>query len=179
MQVSEFKFIYEGNDYLIRSSYCPNNPRSCNQLVGKDFVAEDLNQDRVIDNVSKGNIPISQAQEIYDYCLSLLAEQGKINEVERATTKYTFKEDDFEFEISSFKPLSREPFNEFIITDKRSGSKLQKTSILIDDSADGQLDKLVKGGILLKDAQYHYGKVLEAGINQSKILKDNGYFVVE
>lgn len=179
MQVSEFEFNYNNENYLIRSAYCPNNPQSCNQLIGNGFIAVDMNQDRIIDNISKGDISLSQAQEIYDYCLTLLAREGKLNEIDRSTNKFTLRDIDFNYELSSFKPLTGSPFNEFAITDKGNKTNFQQIVILIDNDADGILDELVKGVLPLKEAQAHYDLVIEKGLNQGKIRKENGYMIVE
>jgi hypothetical protein len=69
LKISEFKFKYNDKDYIIRSAYCPDNTASCNQLIGNDFIAVDMNQDRIIDKINKGNVSLSEAQAIYDYSL--------------------------------------------------------------------------------------------------------------
>ena len=56
LQVSEFRFKYNNKDYIIRSSYCPDNPASCNQLIGNDFIAVDMNQDRIIDKINASKL---------------------------------------------------------------------------------------------------------------------------
>ena len=61
--------------------YCPDNPQSCNHLIGNDFVAVDLNQDRIIDEIIRGDISKYEAQIIYDYSLELLEKENKLNQV--------------------------------------------------------------------------------------------------
>ncbi len=43
LKVSEFKFVYDNQSYVVRSAYCSGNPESCNQLIGDKFIAVDMN----------------------------------------------------------------------------------------------------------------------------------------
>ena len=174
LKVSEYEFVYKGKSYVIRSSYCPDNPRSCNQLIGKDFIAVDINQDRIMDKIKKGNISLSEAQEIYDYSLNLLEKAGKLSEIEKDSKQYETSEGEFTFTIKTFSSNGDNHFAEFRITDRRSGLGQFKESIFIDDKADGNLDEIVKAGFVLEEAQKLYSKTIEKGIKQMKLEIDNG-----
>ncbi|MCB0747786.1 MAG: hypothetical protein KDC90_10025 [Ignavibacteriae bacterium] len=177
LKVSEFNFIYDGNDYTIRSSYCPNNPKSCNQLIGKNFVAADLNQDRIIDKIIKGNIPLSKAQEIYDYCLNTLEKQGKVSQIDMKNSIYSFSEGVYIYEIKSFTTDNNNYFNQFIVKE-RAGFDEYDISLFLDKEADGTLDELLKGSYQMKLAQSKYKLVLEKGLADNKIKKINGSIIV-
>jgi hypothetical protein len=88
LRVSEFKFRYNDQDYIVRSAYCPDNPNSCNHLIGENFVAIDMNQDRIIDKIDRGDVSIGDAQKVYDYSLDLLAKQNKLSEINRRNDKF-------------------------------------------------------------------------------------------
>ena len=172
MRISEFNFVHNGNSYLVRSSYCPNNPKSCNQLIGDDFVSVDLNQDRIMDKVTKGNINLSEAQEIYEYCLNLLEREGKLNEISNKTNEFTLKESDYTFCIKSF--FSNDsPFNQFTIVEKRAGFNQDRISIFIDHESDGKLNEVLKGGFLIETAQLMYKKTIDSGLKQGKLREVN------
>lgn len=177
LKVSEFKFQYNNKDYIVRSAYCSGNPRSCNHLIGDDFIAVDMNQDRIIDKIDKGNIALAEAQEIYDYSLNLLAQQNKLNEINRRNDNFILDDRDYHFEIRSFFPDFGDPFNEFTITNKKEGWNV-KVSVLLDEKADGKLDELLKGNISIDEAQKHYESVINQGLTNNGLRKSNGSIVV-
>lgn len=172
LKISEFKFQYNNKDYLVRSAYCAGNPESCNQLIGDEFLAVDMNQDRIIDKIMKGNVTLNEAQEIYDHCLNILEKEDKLNEVNRNNKRFTIRENDFEYEVKTFYPTGGDLFNEFTITDKRSGITFNDASVLIDNDADGVLDVSLTGKILLVEAQTHYNRVLIKGLSNKKLIKE-------
>ena len=179
LRVSEYKFKYNEKDYIIRSAYCPDNPSSCNQLIGEDFIAVDMNQDRIIDKINKGEISLAEAQRIYDYSLNLLKNQNKLNEVGREDKKYLYSERNFDYEIKTFTPQLGEAFNEFKLVDKRGIVFNYKTSIYIDENADGNLDKTLKGEFLINEAQKKYKMIITSGVADQQIVKKNGSFLVK
>lgn len=172
LQISEYNFVYNGNSYVVRSSYCQNNPKSCNHLIGDNFIAVDLNQDRIMDKVTKGNISLLQVQEIYEYCLKQLEEKGKLTEIDKKNNEFIFEEENFSYIIKSFS-TTENSFNEFTITNGNRDLKKQIVSMFVDYNADGNLDEFLKGGILLEDAQQMYNRIIEKGIELGKLHKVN------
>ncbi len=179
LRVSEFEFLYNNQSFIIRSAYCPNNPESCNQLISNKFVAVDLNQDRIIDKISDGDVDLAEAQEIYDYSLNLLQKMNKLNEVNRVDNKYVLNDVNYDYEIKTFHPKLDSPFNEFIITDKQAGKNFYKVSILIDKNADGKLNELLKGRMLINEAQIHYDRVIQIGLINKDLKKINDSILIK
>lgn len=178
MKIAEYNFDYMGNDYTVRSAYCPNNPASCNKLIGNNFIAIDLDQDRVIDKIDKGNISLQEAQEIYDYCLESLEKQGKINEVETNTKSYSIQEANLTLVVQTFVTNKKDIFNEFTILNKvATGTTLN--SLYKDGKADGILNVTLKGGMLLEEAQTYYDKILKKGLDRGKIILSEKRYIVE
>lgn len=178
LRVSEFKFNYNGENYLLRSAYCPKNPRSCNQIIGPNFIASDMNQDRIIDEVINGNIEISKAQAIYDYCLDVLAKQGKVNEIDMGNKTFSFNEGNRSYEIKSFSSVKGNNFNQFSIKDNFH-SGIGEISVFIDDNSDGTLDEILKGKIAISDAQNKYSMAIEKGLSAHNLSKVNGYILTK
>jgi len=172
LRVSGFRFTFEGNDYYIRSIYCPNNPQSCNHLIGKDFEAVDMNQDRVIDKIVKGDVTIHETQEIYSYSLDLLERENKLSVINKDTKefRYTIKKPNLIFEITSFQPAVGDPFNQFKVIQQRGGIG-QDISLFNDIKADGSLDEKLDGTILIVDAQKYYQETIEEGVRDNKISR--------
>jgi hypothetical protein len=174
MRVSEFKFTFEGQDYLLRSAYCPSNPKSCNQLICKSFVANDLNQDRIIDEVINSDIPISKVQKVYDYCLDALEKQGKINQIDYGNNIFTFTQDNYTFEIKTFTLATTNPFNQFTIR-QHKGFYNSMVTVFVDKNADGTLDETLKGDFNISDAQKKYSNAIERGLQLNKLKKENDF----
>lgn len=178
MRVSQFDFIYEGENYIIRSSYRPDDPASSNEIIGNNFIAVDFNQDRFMDKVIKGDIPLSKAQEIYDYCLSILERQNKLEEVNRKVFEYFVRKADFDYTITTFYGKNGIPFNEFKITDKRKIFTTE-TNIYNDTNADGILNDIIKGNMKIEYAQIEYEKIIQKGLKENELLKSNDMILVK
>ncbi|MEE9430210.1 MAG: hypothetical protein V3V16_04160 [Melioribacteraceae bacterium] len=178
LQIAEFDFVHNGNGYVLRSAYCPNNPKSCNYLIGNGFVAVDMNQDRIMDKITKGNIALSEAQQIYDYCLNQLEKTGKLNEIDNKSIEFILKESDYTLKIKSLSKDDK-PFNQFTIVDVKLGIREAKISIFNDTNADGILNEFLKGNILIGDAQQMYNRTVEKGLKQGKLYKINESIIVK
>lgn len=175
MKISEFEFIYNNKQYMIRSAYCPGNPESCNQIIGPDFIAVDQNQDRIIDKILKGNITYFEAQEIYDYCLNFLEKQNKLNTIKSSTKSFTWNDDEFSFEMKSLHSISDLPLNEFSIIDHSTG----KASVYLDRDANGVLDEILSGDIKIEEAQIQYKRIISLGIIEKEIIKKDSQFLIK
>ncbi len=172
MRVSEFKFTYQGQDYILRSAYCPNNPQSCNQIICKEFVANDLNQDRVIDEVVNSDIPISKIQEVYDYCLNALEKQGRINQIDFGNSTFTYTENSLILGIKTFVIDSTNQFNQFTIKEKY-GFTGMKITVFLDKDADGKLDETLKGDFNFNTGQEKYTNAIDKGLREGRLKKIN------
>ena len=171
LRVSGFRFTFEGNDYYIRSIYCPNSPQSCNHIIGKDFEAVDINQDRVVDKIVKGDVAMHEAQKIYNYSLDLLAKENKLSVINKDTEKfqYTFNKPYLIFEITSFQPELGDPFNQFKVVQKQGMSN--NVSLFNDMKADGNLDEKLKGSFSIIEAQKRYQETIEEGVRDNRISR--------
>lgn len=177
LKISEFEFRYNNENYMVRSAYCPNNPESCNQLISDNFVAVDLNQDRIIDKVERGNISFGEAQEIYDYCLNFLESQNKLQQIDKKHESYCYSDVDFDYEIKTLFTQKNNPFNQLTIT--RHPSMNNNISVFIDYDADGKLNELVKGNIPIENAQKKYSFILQEGLSLQKLQKTNKRITVK
>jgi len=171
LRVSGFRFTFEGNDYYIRSIYCPNSPQSCNHIIGKDFEAVDINQDRVVDKIVKGDVAMHEAQKIYNYSLDLLEKENKLSVINKDTEKfqYTVNKPYLIFEITSFQPELGDPFNQFKVVQKQGMSN--NVSLFNDMKADGSLDEKLNGSFSIIEAQKRYQETIEEGVRDNRISR--------
>ncbi len=175
--ISQYVFTYESKECRIRSIRSADQKVSYNELVGENFVAADFDQDRILDQIVTGEINLSDAQKIYDYGLSKLSGTNKL-QVTTPTTRQYYQQNLYrDYEVKSFRPINADPFNEFKIIDKKSGSA--NISIYIDQKADGTLDHTLKGTALSQDIQSEYADILATGIQTGKLIKVDNIILVK
>jgi hypothetical protein len=175
--VSQYVFNYEGEKYRIRTIHSGDREISYNELIGKKFVAADFDQDRIIDQVIMGETNLSEAQEIYEYSLTMLTKENKLQETTPDIKQYFQQNTLFDYEIKSFRPQNSDPFNEFKIIDKHS--TFPDISIYSDLQADGTLDNTLKGTNLTPEIQAKYADILATGLQNNKLVKINGTILVK
>lgn len=178
LRISEFEFEYNNKEYIIRSAYCPGNPESCNQIIGDDIVAVDLNQDRIIDKIIRGNQTLAEAQQIYNYCLSTLEKHNKLNKIDSRLNGYYVVEGDKEFEVRTMNSGLKTDFNEFKIIEKKGWGESLVISVYVDKNSNGQLDEKIMGDISIDEAQKFYSKILKRGLSERELVKADSIITV-
>ncbi len=176
LRVSQFSFNYEGEEYRIRSISSSDIGNDFNELIGKSFVAADIDQDRYIDQIVIGEISLSEAQNIYDYGLTMLTKEKKLRAIATEIHQYLQENAEFDYEIKTFRPVNADPFNQFKIINKHSLS--QEVSILVDLQADGTLDEVLIGSMALPEGQSLYSEVIKAGLQSGHLRKTNSKILV-
>lgn len=177
LHIYEYNFIYKGKSYVIRSAKQSQKANFGNQLIGDSFIAVDIDQDRIIDKISKGNISLADAQEVYDYCLESLERSGKLKEIKNEQKEYHTTIKDYSFVIKCFSCKDDVPFTQFIITYFRENGN--KISVYIDKNSDLTLDETLKGNMKLLKAQKLYDKVVKKGITRNKLIIKDGKLVIK
>ena len=173
-----FNFTYEGENYRLRSVSIENNASTYNELIGKKFVANDYDQDGIIDKILQGDISITNAQKIYEYAISILTEQNKLHSVNPMYHSYIFNNTKYNYEIKSFQPNNIEPFNQFRIVEKE-GDISSGFIMGIDQKADGTIDTVVVGNMPLEEIQSLYSNVVENGLQNSEMIKSGNKIIVK
>jgi hypothetical protein len=175
--ISQYVFTYESKECRIRSIHAEDQNISYNELTGDKFTAADFDQDRILDQIVTVDIALAEAQKIYDYGLSKLSEKNKLK-LTTPTARQYYQENTYcDYEIKSFCPINADPFNEFKIIDKKSGTV--NISIYFDQKADGTLDYTLKGIALSPDIQSEYSNILATGIQKDKLTKVNNTILVK
>ena len=179
VQSTEYlSYEYNGEKYRIRSILSGDNELSFNELVGKKFVAKDYDQDGFIDEITLGEINIREAQEIYEYTLTMLTLQNKLNKVSPKIKVYQYANTKYNYEIKSFHSGSAEPFNQFKII--MNGRKLNPEIVVsIDKGADGILDEVVTGTMSLEEIQTLYAEVIQEGLKKNELTEIDNIIIVK
>lgn len=173
-----YSFEYEGENYRIRSVSGANNEMSFNELIGKSFLAKDYDQDGFIDEIFLGEMKLADAQKIYEYTLSKLTMENKLQEVSPKIKSVQDHDSQYQYEIKSFRPASSEAFNQFKMT--KNGSKITpNVTLCLDLKADGTIDEIVTGAFALDKVQAAYSEVIQKGLEKSKLIKTGNMILVK
>lgn len=174
-----YYFDYNGENYRIRSISSTDKALSFNELIGEKILAKDYDQDRFIDEITLGDMSLSEAQKIYEYALTMLTMENKLHEVTLKINRYQHVNSEYNYEIKSFRPNNAHPFNEFKLINNRQLVNPQ-IIISIDKNANGTLDEIVKGTISLEKIQTKYSDVIKTGLKKNELIEvDNMIFVKE
>lgn len=176
-RASYFRFSLEDESYRIRSVRSAEEGNSYNELIGKDFVATDFDQDGIIDKIVLGNTDLGKSQQIYTYGLDLLVEKKQLKYCTVETIDYLQENSEYDYQIKSFIPDGDEPFNEFKIIRKH---ELADTEVIIlDRKADGILDDVLAGPANeIDDVQERYTYVLNTGLEKKRLIKEGTSILV-
>jgi hypothetical protein len=179
VQSSEYlTYEYKGEQYRIRSIHSSDKESTFNELVGRKFLAKDFDQDGYIDEISLGDISSREAQEIYEYLLTMLNSQSKLRQVVATTNVYQYEDSNYKYEVKSFHPGGAEPFNQLKIYE--NGYNLNPPVTLgIDQNADGTIDEIVKGNMLLEQFQTLYSKVIKIGLENNELNQVDNMILVK
>ncbi len=178
LQIFKYSFIYNGKSYTIKSSNQSGKSGIGNQIIGEDFIAIDIDQDRIIDKISKGETNIDYAQEVYDYCLQLLEKSGKLKVKDSDIKRYHTTIDNYSCTIKFFNPNDTTVFTEFNLSTIQPFYNKNLTNIYLDKNADTKLDEILQGTIPLKKAQKEYEKVIQEGVKNRKLKLKNGILMI-
>jgi len=170
-------FTFQGEEYRIRTIVSSIEGESRNELIGRTFLAIDLNQDCRIDRIQLGDVDHSRAQEIYEYCIDSLIKDKKLKLIKRQENTYHIRDVFFDYEVKSYTSADSNNFNEFCIFDKRTPSN-QVRHIYHDQHSDGKLDKLISGTISLQDAQIQYTRLINKGLKSGNLFQHSHQILV-
>ncbi len=176
--VSQYRFTIDNEIYRIRSIVSEIKSQSYNEVIGENFLAVDYDQDGVLEAVVMGEVALSEAQKIYDHGLASLRKEDKLSVRAPNRKSFSKEKDKFQFEIQSFRPSDAPPFNEFKVMDKRSLVAVE-VIVLLDENADGMLDKILRGSGSVEKYQSQYAEMIRAGLKSGELIELNGAIVVK
>lgn len=176
LKVVAYSFNFEGKAYRILSASSGGKEDRYNQLVGKDFVAVDFAQDRIIDQVIVGDMSRHEAQKIYDYGLNMAIKENRLRERRPVSDRFIGETSDFYYEIISFQVDKTHPFNQFKITAK---DRMYPQIVAVDREADGTLDEVLKGMATLEKLQPQYSFVIKSGLQKGELIQVDSMIIVK
>jgi hypothetical protein len=167
VEIGGYTFTYDGREYRIES-VTPSYSEGYNILTQREgerlrVKGIDKEQDGQLDELSIGDISLDAARNIYREGILFARE-------------YRTSDSFYQYELATYILATGEIYNKLTL------SKIQAfldASVLIDQDADGQIDRIEKGFGTLSEYQKLYGNLLEKGMREQKItLKAKRYLVV-
>jgi hypothetical protein len=177
ISVTLFPFDFENEKYRIRSISSEDKAASFNELIGEKLLVTDIDQDGIIDRIVLGEVELDQAQRIYQYGLSMVAQEGKLHVRQTKVNRYVQQNADFYYEIRSFQSIGGTPYNEFKIIDNRQANPL--IIVIVDYQADGILDEAINDTIDLGNVQSKYAELIQKGLQNGEMIRIENMILVK
>lgn len=176
-EVALYTFEYRGERFRIRSVYSPEG-ESFNELIGPAFLARDVDQNGILDQIVLGHYLLSDAQKIYAHALDQLRRESHLKQIEREERIYQYRNSKFIFEIKT--EVSSEGIygNTFKVLEIAQLFP-NELAMAKDIKADGILDEVVKGDIPFAALQDMYRKCIIKGVEEKKLIKENEFIIVK
>jgi hypothetical protein len=176
--MKHFAYDYNGESYTIYS-YTLQDKVGYNLLISNEtkqdrLKAKDLNQDGIIDTVVTGPFSLAEAEKIYQFGLKKAESKGNLENRE-IMRRYETEDQDYKYSVQTYLPLLGDAYNNFMVTEKR---QFGKTFLLKDLKADGSLDTIVIGKAVVSSFQPLYDNVLQQGIDDKKLKKQDDHYYV-
>jgi len=179
IEIGGYSFNHEGKEYRIES-VTPNYVEGYNILFRKDkdelvLRGIDKQQDGILDEVVVGKLSVEQANAIYQEGIREGERRGYIKKRSFAR-EYKASDQMTEYVLATYILVVGEVYNRLTIFQRMS---FQSEAVVTDSDADGILDNIEKGPGTLGSYQKIYRMILEKGMHEKKVVKqDKRYLVV-
>jgi hypothetical protein len=179
VEIGGYGFTYQGREYRIESvtpSYSEGynilSLREDDKLVVKGI---DKEQDGQLDELLVGKISLDEAKTIYHEGIREGERRGYLR---KRTFAREYKTSDplNDFVLATYILATGEVYNKLTISNKQV---FGDPSVVFDEDADGQIDRIERGFEALSAFQKQYDNVLERGLKDRKIVKSGKRYIVE
>lgn len=179
VEVGGFFFNYDGLEYRIES-ITPNYSEGYNILTRREgdrlvLKAIDKEQDGRLDEVVAGNISLEKAQAIYREGILEGERRGYIK-TRTFAREYRTSDGVNEYILATYVLATGEVYNKFSIIKKSLVNP--PVDVVIDQNADGTIDKIETGREFLSYYQNLYTNIIEKGLKEKRMLKSGKRFLV-
>ncbi len=171
-------FTYNHLTYRIES-VTPSNMEGYNilsRLENEHIIlkAIDKEQNGTLNKVLIGDLNLEEANSIYRAGIKEGERLGYIKKRTFAREYRTF-DDLNNYVLATYLLAVGDVYNKFRITSRQI---ISGETVVIDLNANGKIDKVEKGDMGLSFYQKYYDKILTRGLNELKIEKKNGLYIV-
>lgn len=175
-----FVFEYEGAQYEILGHTVSNDEDTgSNDLIKRQngqiaLWFRDMNQNGILTNTIIGDMPIEEANKIYQTGIELAIEKGQLKEREY-DRRYQVTEGRYHYEIISAWIESPETYNLFIVTNINTEVSFQ----IRDMGRNGVLDDPDFSEVANASYQEDYENILLRGVEEGRIVFDGETYTVK
>jgi hypothetical protein len=179
VEIGGYTFTYDGREYRIES-VTPSYSEGYNILTQREgdrlrFKGIDKEQDGQLDELTIGDVSLDEARNIYREGILEGERRGYLKKRTFAR-EYRTSDSFYDYELATYILATGEIYNKLTL------SKIQaflETSVVIDQDADGGIDRVEKGFGSVSEYQRLYRNLLDRGMREQKItLKAKRYLVV-
>lgn len=171
VEIGGYTFAYEGLEYRIES-VTPNYSEGYNTISRREgdrlvFKGIDKEQDGKLDELMVGNATLEEARKIYNEGILEGERRGYLR---KRTFAREYKTSDaiYDYVLATYILVTGEVYNRLTIVNKRL---FQEPAVVVDDDADGQVDRIEKGLESLSRYQSFYRDVLDRGVKDRRIVR--------
>ena len=179
VEIGGYSFSYGGREYRIES-VTPSYSEGYNILSLRDgdrlvLKGIDKEQDGQLDELMVGKISLDEARTIYHEGILEGERRGYLR---KRTFAREYKTTDplNDFILATYILATGEVYNKLTLSRKQS---FGESSVVFDQEADGQIDRVESGFESRDTYQRYYGEVLERGLRDRKIVKSGKRYLVE
>jgi hypothetical protein len=179
VEIGGYTFMYGGREYRIES-VTPSYSEGYNILTQREgdrlrFKGIDKEQDGQLDELTIGDVSLDEARNIYREGILEGERRGYLKKRTFAR-EYRTSDSFYDYELATYILATGEIYNKLTL------SKIQaflETSVVIDQDADGEIDRVEKGFGGVAEYQRLYRNLLDRGMREQKVtLKAKRYIVV-
>jgi hypothetical protein len=178
VEIGGYTFTYGGLEYRIES-VTPNYSEGYNIISHREsdrlvFKGIDKEQDGKLDELIVGNMTLDEARKIYDEGILEGERRGYLR---KRTFAREYKTSDviYDYILATYILITGEVYNRLTLVNKQV---FQNPTMVIDDDADGQIDRIEKGFESLSRYQSLYREVLDRGIKERRIVRSGKRYLV-
>jgi hypothetical protein len=178
VEIGGYTFSYRGKDYRIES-VTPNYSEGYNLLTSRrdgQLVLKgiDKEQDGELDDLLIGDLTLEEAKATYREGILEGERRGFLR---KRTFSREYKTSDalFDYTLSTYVLATGEIYNKLVVESKQT---FQGQVVLLDNDADGQIDRIDAGMESPSVYQKIYADVLDKGVKAERIERSGGRYLV-
>jgi hypothetical protein len=179
VEIGGYTFEHNGKEYRIES-VTPSYSEGYNILTRREgdrllFKAIDKEQDGQLDELSMGDMTLDEARAIYREGILEGEHRGYLKKRTFAR-EYRTSDSFYDYELATYILATGEIYNKLTLMKKQA---FLDASVIIDQDADGQIDRIEKGFGTVSEYQRLYRSLLDRGMREQKVtLREKRYIVV-
>lgn len=179
VEIGGYTFEHDGKEYRIES-VTPSYSEGYNLLTRREgdrllFKAIDKEQDGRLDELTLGDMTLDEAREVYREGILEGERRGYLKKRTFAR-EYRASDSFYDYELATYILATGEIYNKLTLIKKQA---FLEASVVIDQDADGQIDRIEKGFGTMSEYQRLYRNLLDRGLREQKVsLKEKRYIVI-